>query len=295
MSFYNKRKKEIKDEYSPSSRKALTPNYYQRKGRTLQNQVGFIPNPPNEIISHDILDQYYAALKKFKYKNANFDYFPSGFNFILNLSLQQIFKDHPVYDPDQPDHILYYEFHPQHFKAICNQYMSTHYPQLMGDYVWEYQLNLIQWNTDGVSQPFAQNIQFAVDLIHNLFNLPETGNSVTLFYKTLNPPILPSITGAILALQPYNYTEGHVNLQYQRTTVSGEGGYNYTAYIAPTKDITFNDNGDYTYMFSEAAGQPGSIKYSFFRLVYNTEYTDVSPNQKVRLLILALPYPAPAN
>lgn len=47
--------------------KANTPNYYQQKGRVIQQSPRLIQDSPNVMISKNILDKYYQTLIEYKY------------------------------------------------------------------------------------------------------------------------------------------------------------------------------------------------------------------------------------
>ena len=64
---YRKRGYNIKDIYSPSLYKANRPNYYQQKGRVLQQSPRMMFNSPNVMISKTVLDNYYQTLLNYKY------------------------------------------------------------------------------------------------------------------------------------------------------------------------------------------------------------------------------------
>ena len=54
--------------FAPSLKKAPAPNYYQMKGRILQQSPRLIQEPPTEIINRDKLDKMYQTLVEYKYK-----------------------------------------------------------------------------------------------------------------------------------------------------------------------------------------------------------------------------------
>ena len=57
----------IKREFTPTVPKANTPNYTQRKGRTIQTSPLFLRPPPTEMITRKKLEQMYKLLLKYKY------------------------------------------------------------------------------------------------------------------------------------------------------------------------------------------------------------------------------------
>lgn len=53
--------------FAPSMKKANMPNYYQMKGRIIQQTPALIKEPPTKLITRKDLDEYYQTLIKFKY------------------------------------------------------------------------------------------------------------------------------------------------------------------------------------------------------------------------------------
>lgn len=64
---YRKYNYNIKDIYSPSLYKATAPNYYQQKGRVIQQSPRIIREPPTELMTVKKLDKMYQKLLKYKY------------------------------------------------------------------------------------------------------------------------------------------------------------------------------------------------------------------------------------
>ena len=91
-SFYNYK---VKNEYSPSMKKASTPNYYQRKGRIIQQTPLNLFNPPTEMMTKKKLDNYYKTLLKYKYDLPTIPVpiptLPDPFMMEYNLSIGAIF------------------------------------------------------------------------------------------------------------------------------------------------------------------------------------------------------------
>ena len=57
----------IKREFTPTIPKANTPNYIQRKGRTIQTSPLFLRPAPNEMITRKKLEKMYKLLIKYKF------------------------------------------------------------------------------------------------------------------------------------------------------------------------------------------------------------------------------------
>ena len=65
---YRKKRYNIKDIYSPSLYKANYPNYYQQKGRVLQQSPRLMFNAPINMLSSQKLQDMYDTLVKYKFK-----------------------------------------------------------------------------------------------------------------------------------------------------------------------------------------------------------------------------------
>lgn len=57
--------------FAPSLTKANMPNYYQMKGRIIQQSPARIKEPPTQMITREILDKYYRKLVEYKYPGIN--------------------------------------------------------------------------------------------------------------------------------------------------------------------------------------------------------------------------------
>lgn len=65
--YYGTSRQAYKTLFSPTLRKANSPNYYQRKGRTIQQTPLHMSDIPTHVISRKYLDQMYQTLKSYKY------------------------------------------------------------------------------------------------------------------------------------------------------------------------------------------------------------------------------------
>lgn len=72
--------------FAPSMMKANMPNYYQMKGRVIQQSPVRIKEPVTEIMTRDKLDEYYQKLVQFKYKFPTHIVNPDAFFYHFNTT-----------------------------------------------------------------------------------------------------------------------------------------------------------------------------------------------------------------
>ena len=159
--------------FSPSMRKAIKPNYYQMKGRVLQQSPLFVNNIPTQMISRPYLDKLYRILKDYKYPIPS-PIIPSLDNItvILDNSLGAYFNQY----------LEEYQFGPEELKTAMSHIAK---PKLPHDYHYEYKVLMYGFYSQEAGT--QANCQFHIDWHTNL--IPGDAIPPSLFTKSLDTPI----------------------------------------------------------------------------------------------------------
>ena len=234
----------IKDEFSPSLKKASTPNYYQRKGRIIQQSPLRIRNSDTTMMTSKKLDKMYQTLLQYKYK------FPSSpninlpvFSFIRQTGFTALFYQNTTFDQTR-------------LKAMGDEFMYSAYRYIYDNYNLTYALSVIQFNAPpGIDA----NSQYHLDWSSNLLaNSPQQ-----LFIKSVDTALNNS---------NINSTEVHIRspvqsqnrLSYTRFAVTSGGGINSSNQLVNCNDPDQSDNGSYPFMdtaFNSDGLYYGSLEY----------------------------------
>ena len=174
-SYYNKKKSKIKQVYSPSIPSAPMPNYYQQKGRVIQQSPRVMVDPPTKMISYDDLKKMYNQLIRYKFP---MPFYQQNFTFQFQTTLQNFLLKYPSTTMT-----------PERFDDFCQDVISQTNPALFGSKIYRFRLmgfqlaNLtgatiqgnwqfkIQWITNMLSDP--------LDIVHTDYNMDLPNNYIS--------------------------------------------------------------------------------------------------------------------
>lgn len=233
-------KSSIKSEFSPSLRKASTPNYYQRKGRTLQQSPLYLKNIPTEIMTRKKLEKLYRILVQYKYqfpgRPISIPIQPFTINTIQSMYL--LF-------PEIEQGVRNYHFDNQALLALASSNLSSSYPEIFNSYLWTFQLLNIQF------QPYTtptidDNRQYFINWNSNLL----LNSPYQILIKSVNTGVLNTARAAPIEIRPngVNSETGNVILRAERVSVTSGGLFTVSANNIPSNDNNILDNAQYPFM-----------------------------------------------
>ena len=256
---YHKRKNAIQKVFNPTLTRAPVPNYFQQKGRTLQQSPARMHNSPTEMLSKQDLDKMYKTLVKFKYR------FPGGGILDLPPFMITLEGTYAYAFPDTTNNTLT----PPYFNNVCEIWMRNQMPLLVENYNFQYALYAIQFQ---YAANTLANCQFHIDWITNLLQ-----NPYSLVLKTVDAPTAAYDQKSILTTANFaGYVNGQVDVRIIRNSFSAGGTLLTSSPVTPTLDTNPDDNGNYP--FIDTSLLPNEIGYGAIQLVLNSGEFDVSPN-----------------
>ena len=229
--YYKKRYYNIKDIYSPSLYGAPTPNYYQMKGRTIQQSPARMRDVNPFMMSSKRLNDMYQTLIQYKYKFPVTIYQPFMVNY--KFTAYNLFGSSAMLTRDR-------------FKIMMDAYMNSRFPDLFTRQPnWQYRLFYFQLENANEVE-IMEDIQFHVDLYTNLIGHDD--NPVQIVFKTLNNPLNPGTVSPTMSVQPVNNGQ----LRVYRLIFMNSGNFAQSSTNIRTTDPDINDQGFYPIMDTDA-------------------------------------------
>lgn len=227
--------------FAPSLKKAPLPNYYQMKGRIIQQSPAYIKNSDTQLMTQDKLQELYNTLVKFKYPMLPaFD--PSGYLFYYVTEPYQLNTLGEEFDFDMT-----------FFQTLVG---SLEKPAPPSGYHYSFDVISILFRTTGYeSQVDASrfNFNWETDLL--------TSRQLAIITKTLNSSELAAYT-AILQAIPYQSEKCYVSrIAFTNSTMT------LTNSLQNTTDENINDDGYYPFVTSDSSSETYGSKISYTRTV----------------------------
>lgn len=198
--------------FAPSITKVNKPNYYQMKGRIIQQTPLNIKEPPTQLITKRVLDKYYKILKDYKYPIPM--PLPPSYD-QMNFS----FRTPSLTFVNIPDTI--------NLEYLYNNYVQAKYAELPvapDGYVYNFQLTSI-------------NFGYQLSIIEDQSNYSFTWNSnlsqnpIALLVKSVNSTInstfqgelfcIPNTTNSMRVAQ-ITFMQGSINYRFSNFNTSDE-------------------------------------------------------------------------
>lgn len=269
----------IKSEFSPSLRKASTPNYYQRKGRTIQQSPLNLRNVPTEMMSRKKLDKLYRTLVQYKYQFPTRP-LPSNINiqpFLIKIPQQtaEMFSGNNS------------KFGTLQLYQLSLSTLRTNYPEIVDLYQWEFQLLSIQFYRILNTGPFDENKQYFINWNSNLL---QAGN-YQIFIKSVDIAYNDYFSAAPIEERPsgINQDTGNVIVRGEALAVSAGGTAVTRTNNLQSNDNNIIDNGQYPFIDTNAL--PDDLYYGELEFVRSSgmQEDEYSDGLRLRLYVLCIP------
>ena len=277
ISFFNMYRKgyryrsSVKSEFSPSLRKASTPNYYQRKGRTIQQSPLYMYNAPTTVISRKYLDKLYKLLKDYKYPLS-----PSPSPTPVNL------PDPFVYNIEKSIGELFpgtnTESHQFTAADLTALMADQNTPNLPTGYHYRYQLIGLGFYCTNNSQGTAQ---FFIDWYSNLIGGVLSINSFSIFIKSVDTAFVNVPYRQIFAAPNGN------QIQITRAATASGGSVSVTYQNVGNKDPDPSDNGNYPLIDTDAGEH--DLYYGYLKINPTNYYYNNSPSFILNVVCIPTP------
>lgn len=241
--------------FAPSLKKAPAPNYYQMKGRILQQTPRILKEPPTELMTRSKLDKMYDTLKQYKYN------FPLPFDpslFVFYSVSNQITLDSLGESID---------FDIDYFQLVVN---SIPKPAAPDGY---------HYNFDVINMLFYKDQNVRTDTSHFDFNWQSsllTPGQVSLITKQVDSTITNDLYSTLQCV-PYSTNKCLVT-RFAFTA----SGINVTFSRQSTVDTQINDDGYYSFVTSDPQSETYGSKISYVRRVNS----DLLNEYKIQFKIL---------
>lgn len=190
--------------FAPSLSKANKPNYYQMKGRIIQQTPTKIKEPPTSLVTKQVLDKYYKILQNYKYPIPM--PIPPSYD-DMNFS----FRTQVISYTNIPDTI--------NLDYIFNNFVQPKIPDLPvipPGYAYHFQLTSINFNYNLPLIEDTSNYSFT-------WNSNLTDNPIALIVKSVSSSIgtlfqgdifcIPSSSNSMRAAQ-ITFNQGSVNYRF---------------------------------------------------------------------------------
>ena len=232
--YSSRRARRIKSEFSPSLRKANYPNYYQRKGRTIQQTPLLIQDLPTELLSRKKLDKLYRTLVRYKYPIP-----------VPPLSYPIQFTETITFYFDIFKEANEYTYHQSDFKQAMDQYMLTDHSTL-SNYTFSYQLFSIRFFTPNSAVDFDTDVLGTLTWQSSLNNY----QPVNILTKQYQVALSSNSRSNFVRLRPQriNSSTQTVEAWYYQIRVTQGGSLSSVTSTLITLDGDIGDNGDYPLM-----------------------------------------------
>lgn len=238
-------------------RKSNTPNYYQRKGRTLQQSPLYMYNSPTTLISRKYLDKLYKMLKDYKYP-------------LPTVPVPIVLPDPFVYNVSRTIGSLFpgtnTESHDFTAANLLTAMSSLQKPSLPTGYHYRYQLIGIGLYCEANTQNTAK---FYIDWYSKLIGGQLSLNSFSIFMKN---------ESAAFVNVPYRQLFAAPNgnqIQVAKGLTSGAGSVSVTYSNIANRDPDPSDNGNYPFIDTDAG--ENDLYYGYLRIVPTNYYYNDSP------------------
>ena len=231
----------IKSEFSPSLRKASTPNYYQRKGRTIQQTPLSLCNIPTETMTRKKLDKLYQLLVQYKYQFPERPLPSIGIlPFMINTDLH-MYEMFPSVEGERN-----YHFGGTELNTLALSLLQSSYPAIVNLYNWHFQLLNIQFlSQEGLT--IDNNKQYFINWNSNLLS----DNNFQIFIKSIDIGILSSLVSIPIEARPngVNSETGNVIIRTDRVSVTPSGKFStISTSNLQTNDNNISDNAQYPFI-----------------------------------------------
>lgn len=236
--------------FSPSMRKATKPNYYQMKGRVIQQTPLDIRDVPTQMITRPYLDKLYKMLIDYKYPIPSpIIPDPTQIIIILDNYLEGYFPG----DPTET-----HRFGSEQLKSVME--LQTK-PRLPKGYHYEYCAVMYGFYSQTLGT--QSNVQFHIDWFSNL--LLTTSRPYQIFMKSVDAAI--NQTGMRLSsCTPISDQQMYIS----RYSVSSGGNINVTN--NPVGDYDVNPWDQAFYPVIDTRATENDLYYGYFDIVPNTGY-----------------------
>ena len=240
-------------------RKANKPNYYQMKGRVLQQSPLYVNNLPTQMISRPYLDKLYRLLKDYKY--------PIPSPIIPNLENITVILDNHL-GAYFNEYLESLQFGPIELKDAMS---NINKPKLPSDYHYEYKVLMYGfYSQDAGTQA---NCQFHIDWHSNL--IPGSAVPPSLFTKSLDVAIAQ--TSMSLAA-PRPASANHMGVT--RYLVVGGGSIQQSN---TTIESTDNDPWDQAYYpIIDTSASQTEMYFGYIEMVANSGFI---PNDAFHMIL----------
>lgn len=257
----------IKDIYSPSLYKAPRPNYYQMKGRVLQQTPAYMHEPPVDLMSWPKMNEMYNKLVQYKFP------FPSPQFPVQPFIINDYWFGRYLFTQENP--VLTRE----RFKGFMDEYMLSKFGDLFTQFPnWQYQLFYFQLSNK-TADTMMENVQFHIDWSSRL--IPQN-SPYQVVLKTINNPMQATYTTPSVFVQPYSTTQ----LKVYKLTFVNSGAANQGNSNLNSADSNPTDQGFYPII--DTAAKDSDLYASQLEWVGETYPTDF-PNLRFYFDVLCQP------
>jgi len=226
--------------FAPSMKKANMPNYYQMKGRIIQQTPSNIKNSETELMNQDRLEKYFDTLVKYKYPFPSPPVpppLPGGFeNFIYNFHTSNILYS------ELPDTI--------NIEYLYNNYVSDvlgNLPDAPTGFQYGFQLNSIYMFRS--ADPSTDTSRFTFT-----WNTSLTTNPISIITKTVDTTYADDFLAEVICIPRHNnqfsvtqinYTLQNIVYRFSNFTSSDESTVDdvfYPLLSSQNTSETYDDN-----------------------------------------------------
>lgn len=233
--------------FAPSLRKATSPNYYQMKGRIIQQSPLNMKDPNTFIMTRDKLDEYYNILKQYKYvipQPITPDL--SAYNTLVSLpySLSEIITQYGIL----------VNFDTEWLIAASNIYLNDSLPSPPSGFIWKFSCLNIDFVRNGLNT--TDSTRYSL-----VFNSPNflTDNQFPIIDKDAD-------------MGPYS-VNSHAHITCKRTGVANQAEITEITYAqyslgissveVSTTDPNINDNGWYPLITNDESASTYNSSITF--------------------------------
>ena len=279
---YNNRSlRRIKSEFNPTVPKANTPNYTQRKGRTIQTSPLFLRPAPTEIMTRKKLEKMYKTLLLYKFK------FPGSTPSNVPFQPFMIYESKYAYQLfPESEGIRNYHFGKNELGNLAFNHILSNYPEIANLYRWHFQLLMIQF-INGQDTNIDANLQYFINWNTNLI---AGTHQYQIFIKSVNAAITTNFKPVPIEARPNGYSQaGDVIIRAERISIGANGNALLSSNNLQSSDFVITDNAQYPYIDTRA--EPSDLTYGELEFAISTGMSEgsVSQNLVLRLFILCIP------
>ena len=249
-------------------RKSNKPNYYQMKGRVIQQSPLYMREPPTQIITRPYLDKLYKMLKDYKY--------PIPIPIIPDPTTTIVMLDNTLGAFFPGDTSESHQFGIEDLKTIMT---TQDKPRLPDGYHYEYAVVMYGFYSQRSGE--QDNMQFHIDWHTNLLAVGD--NPFQIFLKTVDRAI---ISMGMRTAAPY--PEAAYRVKIPRYTVSSGGAISFGFTEADTMDAQPWDQTYYPII--DTRSTPTDLYYGHLEIVPNTGYI---ADDDFHMILTVMCFPTP--